>query len=120
MIDIPTIRRLLRTGHSVILVEQGQPPLVVTELCEDRPAMTEEEAAEAEAEAEEEVQISSRWPKGRSARDEQITPDAQSRSPGDARERQDQVLERLNSEILALKAQIAQEEEATGEVSGSN
>lgn len=109
-VDINLIRQLLRNGHSVVLVEQGQPPLVVTELRDEPSAVEGSEGGVREAVEEEEVQISSRWPKGRSVRD----------SIPDARQRQDQVLERLNNEILALKAQIAQEEEATAEVSDSN
>jgi hypothetical protein len=77
--DITRIRQLLREG-AVVLVEEGQPPLLVREL--------------PEGEQPQEVPISARWPKGRS-----VLPAAQ-----------DQVLERLNKEILALKEQIAQEE----------
>ena len=78
--DIKQIRQLLRENASVVLVEEGHPPLIVREL----PA----------AEQPQEVPISARWPKSR--------PPAQP-SP-------DSVLERLNNEILALKEQIAQEE----------
>ncbi len=78
--DIKLIRQLLKENASVVLVEEGQPPLVVQEL------RTQE--------ASEEVPISARWPK--------------SRPPVPVT--QDSVLERLNSEILALKEQIAQEE----------
>ena len=81
--DINEIRKLIREGHSVVLLQEGHPPLQVTEL-------------KVEQSQEEEVQIASRWPKARTVLES----------------RQDQVLERLNKEILALKAQIAQEEES--------
>lgn len=97
--DINDIRKLLREGHSVVLVEQGQPPLVVTELADQPPV--------------EEVQISSRWPKGRSIHETVPAPSANGLA---VPSKQDQVLERLNKEILALKAQIAQDENgAAGE-----
>lgn len=83
--DIKQIRKLLREGHSVVLVEEGEVPLVVTELHQSQSVQ--------------EVPITSRWPKHRSVTDS----------------RGDQILERLNKEILALKAQIAQEEEGTQE-----
>lgn len=79
------IRRLLREGHAVVLIEDGQPPLMVSELASAPPA--------------EEVPIASRWPKGRAV------------GPS----RQDEVLERLNKEILALKSQIAEQEEEVTE-----
>jgi hypothetical protein len=79
--DTKEIRRLLREGHSVVLLEDGQPPLVVAELAPQEPVQ--------------EVPIASRWPKAR---------------PAQEPTRQDQILERLNKEILALKEQIAQEE----------
>lgn len=93
--DLKLIRHLLRNGSPVVLLEDGHPPLTVQEL-----RSTEAESAGPE-EPPQEVQISSRWPKGRSPFD---------------RERQDQVLERLNKEILALREQIAQEEGAPGPV----
>ena len=65
---------------TVVLVEEGQPPLVVKEL--------------RTSEVPQEVPISARWPK--------------SRPPAPVT--QDSVLERLNQEILTLKEQIAQEE----------
>ena len=49
-----------------------------------------------------EVQIASRWPKGRSIS-----------------EPQDQILERLNKEILALRDQITQDEGGSAEKAGS-
>jgi len=73
--DIKQIRQLIRDGHSVVLVEEGEAPLVVTELRAPPPAHQE-------------------------------IPISRSSQMG-----QDHVLERLNKEILALKAQIAQEEE---------
>lgn len=78
--DIKQIRQLLKENATVVLVEEGQPPLVVQEL--------------RTPEASEEVPISARWPKARPP----------------APVTQDAVLERLNNEILALKEQIAQEE----------
>ena len=81
--NLKQIRQLLRESVSVVLVEEGHPPLIVREL----PASEEPQ----------EVPISARWPKAR--------------PPGPVS--QDSVLERLNNEILALKEQIAQEEEAT-------
>jgi hypothetical protein len=73
--DIKEIRKLVREGHSVVLVEEGQAPLLVTEI---RPSS-------------EEVPIASRQP-------------VRSGRPSG-----DQILERLNKEILALKAQVDQE-----------
>ena len=84
--NINDIRKLLREGRSVVLVEEGQTPLLVTELTVDQPVV-------------EEVQISSRWPKARTVHDPAPKP-------------QEEVLERLNKEILALKAQIAEDEGA--------
>ncbi|MEK7637939.1 MAG: hypothetical protein AAB375_00730 [Patescibacteria group bacterium] len=78
--NLKQIRQLLRENASVVLVEEGQPPLVVQEL------RVREEPQD--------VPISARWPKLRPPLP--VT--------------QDSVLERLNSEILALKEQIAQEE----------
>ena len=84
--DLKQIRQLLKENASVVLVEEGQPPLVVQEL--------------RTSEAPQEVPISARWPK--------------SRPPAPVT--QDSVLERLNKEILALKEQIAQEEsQVTGQ-----
>jgi hypothetical protein len=79
------IRQLLRENAAVVLVEEGQPPLVVRELL-----ATEEP---------QDVPISARWPKARPP----------------APVPQESVLERLNNEILALKEQIAQEESAASE-----
>jgi len=79
------IRQLLRENAAVVLVEEGQPPLVVREL-----QATEEP---------QDVPISARWPKARPP----------------APVPQESVLERLNNEILALKEQIAQEESAASE-----
>jgi hypothetical protein len=95
--DLKLIRQLLRSGSPVVLLEDGHMPLTVQEL---RSTGAPSPAQEAD-EPPQEVQISSRWPKGRSPFD---------------RERQDQVLERLNKEILALREQIAQEEGAPGPV----
>lgn len=81
--DITQLRQLLREHGAVVLVEEGHPPLQVREL----PA----------AEKPQDVPISARWPKAR--------PPAQTAT-------QESVLERLNSEILALKEQIAAEESA--------
>lgn len=80
--NIKQIRQLLRENASVVLVEEGHPPLIVREL--------------PEVEATQEVPIASRWPKHRLANGVS----------------QESVLERLNNEILALKEQIAQEESA--------
>jgi hypothetical protein len=84
--DTKQIRKLLRENAAVVLVEEGHPPLIVREL----PATEEPQ----------EVPISARWPKSRPS------------APAPAT--QDSVLERLNNEILALKEQIAQEEQAVG------
>ena len=94
--DIKQIRQLLRNGASVVLLEEGHPPLVVSELAGQgsNPEVPTEE-----------VPIASRWPKGRTIHD----------SPGDSPARQDHLLERLNKEILALKAEIAQQEETSGQ-----
>lgn len=73
--NIEEIRRLLKEGHSVVLVEEGKTPLVVTELTP-------------------------------SPRSEEV-PIVRPRSEPS---RQDQILERLNKEILALKAQMDQED----------
>ena len=83
--DTKQIRKLLRENAAVVLVEEGHPPLIVREL----PATEEPQ----------EVPISARWPKSR---------------PPTAVATQDSVLERLNNEILALKEQIAQEEQSLG------
>ncbi|MBP6886026.1 MAG: hypothetical protein KBC02_02180 [Candidatus Pacebacteria bacterium] len=80
--DTKQIRQLLKENAAVVLVEEGHAPLIVREL-----QATEEP---------QEVPISARWPK--------------SRPPAAAT--QDSVLERLNNEILALKEQIALEEQA--------
>jgi len=87
--DISRIRQLLAQGSSVVLMEEGQPPLLVTQLPE-------------RDEAPQEVPIASRWPKGRSIHESA----PQAVSPV----RQEQVLERLNKEIMALREQITQEE----------
>jgi hypothetical protein len=86
------IRKLLRDRASVVLLEDGLPPLVITELAEESTLQAED------------VQISSRWPKGRS-----IHEDPRPERSGD------QILERLNKEILSLKAQIAEEEGSDGQ-----
>ena len=80
--DIKHIRKLLQEG-SVVLVEDGQPPLLVRELKAEEPPQ--------------EVPIASRWPKPVAAT-----------TVFDGR--QEQILERLNKEILALREQIAQDE----------
>ncbi len=84
--DIERIRHLLAGGAAVVVAEEGKPPLVVRELPDPDAPATREPATE-------EVPIASRWPKGRSINEEP---------------RQDQVLERLNKEILALRDQITQ------------
>jgi hypothetical protein len=86
--DIKQIRQLLRQNATVVLVEEGQPPMLVQELKAQ--------------EAPQDVPISARWPKSR-------PPTAVT---------QDSVLERLNKEILALKEQIAQEESQVTEQEG--
>jgi hypothetical protein len=83
--NIEEIRDLVKDGHSVVIVEEGRTPLVVTELKPSHPVAQE-------------IPISSRWPK----------PTARPSAPG-----QDQILERLNKEILALKTQIEQEEQGS-------
>jgi hypothetical protein len=93
--DIKQIRTLLREGSQVVLIEEGQPPLIVRELRTEEPAT--------------EIQITSRWPKGRSISE---GPSAAPREP------QDQILERLNKEILALRDQITQDEAGAGEKAG--
>jgi hypothetical protein len=85
--DLNRIRQLLREGHSVVLVEDGKAPLVVRELPVEAPLT--------------EVPIASKWPKGRSIHGEEPV-------VGNGI-RQDQILERLNKEILALREQLAQE-----------
>lgn len=87
--DIHTIRELIRQGHSVVIVEEGQPPLMVRELEEStRTVRTiHEEAPNTMV----------------------VTPTS---PPDQNAQKQDQVLERLNKEILALKAQIAEDEAA--------
>src|ERR1700752_939036 len=89
--DLNEIRQLIRNGSSVVIMQDGQPPLLVQEL---RSTGAEAKAA-ATGEPEAEVPIASRWPKGRSIHE---------------RPQQDEVLQRLNSEILALREQIAAEE----------
>jgi hypothetical protein len=89
--DTKQIRQLLRNGSSVVLLEEGHPPLVVSEL---KPEPTIQE-----------VPIASRWPKGRTIHD----------GPTEVPARTDHLLERLNKEILALKAEIAQQEESSGQ-----
>jgi hypothetical protein len=95
--DITRIRQLLAQGSSVVLVEEGQPPLVVTQLPE-------------RDEAPQEVPIASRWPKGRSIHEQDAAAASPMRPVDGAQGRQEQVLERLNKEILALREQITQEE----------
>jgi hypothetical protein len=103
--DLALLRRLLREGSQVVLLEEGHPPLVVRQLRTEEPP--------------EEVPIASRWPKGfpyrpagtgRSVLDGRRAGDRAEAEPGEpASGRQEQILERLNKEILALKDQIAQE-----------
>ena len=97
VMNIKEIRKLVTEGGSVVLLEEGHPPLIVRELSVD--SSTEK----AVREPEEEVQISSKWPK----RSEVMgVPTGEAQVP-----KQDLILERLNKEILALKAQIAEEEQ---------
>ncbi len=84
--DIERIRHLLVGGAAVVVAEEGKPPLVVRELPEPAAAGAEPVT--------EEVPIASRWPKGRTLAEEP---------------KQDQVLERLNKEILALRDQITEQ-----------
>lgn len=95
--DLARIRQLLAQGSSVVLMEEGHPPLMVTQLSERE-------------EAPQEVPIASRWPKGRSIHEGPAGLVAAARSPGELQGRQEQILERLNKEILALREQISQEE----------
>ena len=81
--DIEHIRDLLKEGGAVVIAQEGKAPLVVRELPVQRQTAIVSEAPV------EEIQISSRWPKGRSIN-----------------EGGEQVLERLNKEILALRDQI--------------
>lgn len=104
--NLKQIRQLLREGSQVVLVEEGQPPLVVRELRSEEPP--------------EIVPIASRWPKippiaprGRSILEGR--PIAGSEIPTTGRDKQDQILDRLNKEILALKEQITQDEDAANE-----
>jgi hypothetical protein len=105
--DLNRIRQLLREarlndsvgqGHSVVLVEDGKPPLVVRELpVEVAPT---------------EVPIASRWPKGRTIHERETgngAPKPASPEERASRGGQDQILERLNAEILALRELVAQE-----------
>lgn len=75
--NIEEIRDLVKDGHSVVLIQEGQISLVVTELKTARQPVAQE------------------------------VPISRPQAPG-----QDQILERLNKEILALKAQIEQEEQS--------
>lgn len=84
--DIERIRELLKDGAAVVIAEEGKTPLVVRELPVRHAAAVSEGPVE-------EVQISSRWPKGRSISEEPTA-------------RQDQILERLNKEIAALRDQL--------------
>jgi len=104
--DLPLIRRLLREGSQVVLLEEGHPPLVVRQLRTEEPP--------------EEVPIASRWPKGfpyrpvgagRSVFDGRRSGEGVAEAPSEPANRQEQILERLNKEILALKEQISQEGE---------
>ena len=92
--DIEHIRDLLKEGGAVVIAQEGKAPLVVRELPVQRQTAIVSEAPV------EEIQISSRWPKGRSINETEqpVRPDTR---PGG-----DQVLERLNKEILALRDQI--------------
>ena len=97
--DTKQLQQLLRqTGSVVILGDDGRPTAVAVDwgtwLRMTGPQAPEEPPVE-------EIPISSRWPKA---------PRQPVRSAGD------QVLERLNKEILALKAQIEQEEAGTGDL----
>ena len=80
--DIEHIRDLLKEGGAVVIAQEGKAPLVVRELPAVRQTAIVPEAPV------EEIQISSRWPKGRSINEEPS------------------VLDRLNKEILALQEQI--------------
>ncbi len=93
--DTKQLRKLLsQTGSAVVLDDSGKPEVVALSW-----QAWLELTGQTAAEAAEEVPISSRWPKA-------------PRQPVDSQARQDQVLERLNKEILALKAQIEQDETA--------
>jgi hypothetical protein len=103
--DINYIRQLLREGHSVVVVEEGHAPLQITELqVQPRPVQ--------------EVPIASRWPKarplggqGRSVREGRENESEFVPPPEPALVRPDPILDRLNREIMALKAQIAEDQE---------
>jgi hypothetical protein len=104
--DTKQIRQLLREGASVVLLEEGETPLVVRELAPSgEPALQE---------VPEEVPIASRWPKGlptgqAGPPEPRVGRSILDRPPEPSRT--DHILERLNKEILALKAEIAQQEE---------
>jgi hypothetical protein len=89
--DIKQIRQLVKEGRTVVLVEDGQSPLVISVL--------ESGGSERMVPVSEEVPIMSRLPKARTIHEEP----------------RDHLLERLNKEILALKAEIAQQEELAGQ-----
>jgi hypothetical protein len=123
--DTKQIRQLLReglpagqAGASVVLLEEGLRPLVVRELI-----LADERAPD---ETPEEVPIASRWPKGRTVHDgppKRLQPPSETEpsrpaSPERRRGESDQILERLNKEIQALKAEIAQQEEGTAQEEG--
>lgn len=96
--DTKQLRQLIKEYGVVVLVEEGQLPLIVKVL------QPPEEQPEPE-----EVPISARWPKAR-------PPASPERQRGElVPVSQDAVLERLNKEILSLKEQIAQEETVAGE-----
>ncbi len=90
--DIKLIRQLLKENPTVVLVEEGHPPLVVR-------------AWQPPEEPREEVPISARWPKA-------VPPAPVPQAPPVSK--QDVVLDRLNQEILALREQIAQEDLPAG------
>ena len=94
--DTKQLQQLLKQTGSVVLLNDNGQPVAVTVSWE---TWLRTVGADIFPEPPvEEVPISSRWPKA-------------PRIPvPDQASRQDQVLERLNKEILALKAQIEQEE----------
>jgi hypothetical protein len=96
--DTKQLQQLLKQAGSVVILDDKGQPVAVTVSWATWLRTT---GADALPEPPiEEVPISSRWPKApRLATPEQAS-------------RQDQILERLNKEILALKAQMEHEETA--------
>ncbi len=96
--DTKQLQQLLKQAGSVVLLDDHSQPVAVAVNWESWLRLT---GAETPAEPPvQEIPISSRWPKAPRV----------PTSPAEQSNRQDQILERLNKEILALKAQIEQDE----------